>query len=45
MIDWIAGVGRSTLSQVSDLGRASLMLMQAIFGRSNVGVYALFVPE
>jgi len=39
MIDWIAGVGRSTLSQVSDLGRASLMLMQAIFGRSNVGVY------
>ncbi len=40
MIDWIARVGHVTLSQVSDLGRASLMLMQAIFGRSNVGVYA-----
>ena len=34
----IAGVGRSTLSQLSDLG-ATLILMQAIFGRSNVGVH------
>ena len=39
MMNWIAGVGRSTLSQLSDLGRATLILMQAIFGRSNVGVH------
>ncbi len=39
MIDHFARIGRSTLTHISDLGRASLMLGQAIFGRSNVGVH------
>jgi phospholipid/cholesterol/gamma-HCH transport system permease protein len=39
MMNWITGIGRSTLSQLSDLGRATLILVQAIFGRSNVGVH------
>ena len=39
IIDWIAGFGSSTLSQLSNLGRATLILMQAIIGRSTVGVH------
>ena len=30
MMNWIGGVGRSTLSRLSDLGRATLILVQAI---------------
>ena len=39
MFEWIAGIGSSTLSQLSNLGRATLILIQAIIGRSNVGVH------
>ena len=39
MVEWITGVGRSTLSHLSNLGRATLILIQAITGRSNVGVH------
>ena len=39
IIDWIARIGSSTLSQLSNLGRATLILMQAIIGRSSVGVH------
>ena len=39
MIDWIAGVGSSILFHLSNLGRATLILIQAIIGRSNIGVH------
>lgn len=39
MIERIRGLGRSTLVQIGDLGRASLLLFQAIAGRSQVGVH------
>lgn len=39
MTDWIQGLGRSTLRRVGDLGRATVLLAQAIFGRSRVGVH------
>jgi len=38
MIDRIQSIGRSTLAQLSDLGRATLILIQAVFGGSRVGV-------
>ena len=39
MVEWIAGIGSSTLLHLSNLGRATLILIQAIIGRSNVGVH------
>ena len=39
MVKWIAVVGGSTLLHLSNLGRATLILIQAIIGRSNVGVH------
>ena len=39
MIELIAGVGSSILLHLSNLGRATLILIQAIIGRSNVGVH------
>lgn len=39
MIDRIRSIGRATLTQVGDLGRASILLFQAIGGRSRVGVH------
>jgi phospholipid/cholesterol/gamma-HCH transport system permease protein len=38
MMDRIQSLGRSTLMRLSDLGRATLILLQAIFGGSRVGV-------
>ena len=31
MVEWITGVGSSTLSHLSNLGRATLILIQAIW--------------
>ena len=39
MINWIAGVGRSTLSQLSIWARHVDSDAQAVFGGSNVGVH------
>lgn len=38
MIDWIARLGRGSLDRIAVLGRATVMLAQAILGRSQVGV-------
>ena len=38
MIEFVARLGCTTLAKFSDLGNATLILAQAIFGRSNVGV-------
>ena len=38
MIDWIARLGRGSLDRIAVLGRATVMLAQAILGRSRVGV-------
>jgi phospholipid/cholesterol/gamma-HCH transport system permease protein len=38
MMNRIQSLGRSTLTQLSDLGRATLILSQAVFGGSRVGV-------
>jgi phospholipid/cholesterol/gamma-HCH transport system permease protein len=39
MIARVRSIGRATLTQVGDLGRASILLFQAIGGRSRVGVH------
>jgi ABC-type transport system involved in resistance to organic solvents, permease component len=38
MMNRIQSIGRATLAQLSDLGRATLILVQAVFGGSRVGV-------
>jgi phospholipid/cholesterol/gamma-HCH transport system permease protein len=38
MMDWVARLGRGSLDRIAVLGRATVMLAQAIFGRSQVGV-------
>lgn len=38
MIDWVAGLGYSVITQVRGLGRASLILQQSLLGQSNAGV-------
>ncbi len=38
MINWVSTIGCSTVIQVRSLGRASLILMQALLGRSSTGV-------
>ena len=37
-IDWVVSLGRSIIAQVRGIGRATLILKQALLGRSNVGV-------
>lgn len=39
MTEWIQRLGRGTLRRVSDLGRATVILVQAVLGRSQVGVH------
>ncbi len=39
MTEWIQRLGRGTLRRVSELGRATVMLVQAVLGRSQVGVH------
>lgn len=38
MMDWLAQLGRGALDRLAVLGRATVMLAQAILGRSRVGV-------
>ncbi|WP_027349885.1 lipid asymmetry maintenance ABC transporter permease subunit MlaE [Halotalea alkalilenta] len=45
MIDWLAGLGRSTLDVVGGLGRSAILLVRSLFGMPSIEGFRLWLRQ